>query len=78
MTTRRFEPLGGAIMGVTIDEDGFASVHVVHSACSGSMEYASGPLDTASGEIECELCGEMLLKYVGGLDEEVPDASSLF
>ena len=73
--TRRFEPLSGAITSVAIDEDGFASVSVMHSACGASTEYASGPLDTMGEDIECSACGEMLMRYTGQDGETGTDAS---
>lgn len=50
---RRFEPLGGAITSVEVDEDGFALIGVAHSACGASASYASGPLDGKREPITC-------------------------
>ena len=75
--TRRFEPLSGAIASVAIDEDGFASVSLTHSACGVSTEHASSPLDTMDADIECSGCGEMLMRSTGEDGEAATDASQL-
>ena len=77
MATRKFESLGGGVMDVTVDEDGFATVHVVHPACGSSTAYASGPLDMVSDEAECIKCGKILLRCTADPDGEVVDASEL-
>ncbi len=71
---RRFEPLGGVITDVAVDEDGFASVTVEHPACGSSMGYASGPLDPVSEDVACSNCGETLMRYTGedGIAADAP------
>lgn len=71
---RLFEPLGGVIVGVAVDEDGFASIRVTHPACGTSEGYASSPLDTISEDVACSGCGQMLMRYTGEDGEEIPDA----
>ncbi len=72
---RRFEPLGGVITSVEVDEDGFALVGVAHPACGASASYASGPLDDGREPVSCGKCGEPLLMYRGEESELTADAT---
>ena len=72
---RRFEPLGGVITSVEVDEDGFALVEVAHPACGASTSYASGPLDGEREPVSCGKCGEPLLMYRGEEGELAADAT---
>ena len=75
---RQIKPLkNGIITSVSLDEAGFATVHLTHSSCDNSSSYAFAPLQTGSEDFECSHCGKVLLRLSVEESEEVPDASEL-
>lgn len=73
---RHFESLNGT-MSVSIDDDGFAVVNVVHHTCGTRTSYASGPLSPEHEEILCDRCGILLLKLTVSECEKISDAGEL-
>lgn len=73
MVVRRIESLGGFLKRVVVDEDGFMVLRAVHPICGGSSSYVSGPLSKECEELDCDRCGEALLKIAVEEREEAVD-----
>lgn len=77
MVVRRIESSGGFLKHVVVDEDGFMILRAVHPVCGGSSSYVSGPLSKECEALDCERCGETLIKIMGEEREEAIDGSEL-
>lgn len=75
MTVRRIESAGGFLKHVVVDEDGFMVLRAAHPVCGGSVSYVSGPLSEECEALDCERCGETLLKITVEEREEAVDGS---
>ena len=50
-------------------------LRAVHPVCGGSSSYVSGPLSKECEELDCDRCGEALLKIAAEEREEAVDGS---